>query len=192
MAERSRLLLLIALGETVLGIGIGTGLTEATVTPAVVLAALAALVATSMLWFLYFVDADLSIQGALRREDGGALGRARTVINAQLVVLAGLIATAVGFEAVIEAPSAPLELPTAAALHLGVALYLLAQTGLLRALTDGWSRTRSVSAVLLLAAAPLATTAPALVDLAVVCVVLVLLVLVLRWRRPRAGDRALD
>ena len=136
MVERSRLLLLIALGETVLTIGIAIAATP--MTTASTVTAVLALTSTTTLWFLYFTGPDAVINRSAE-SSSDRLRVARIAVNSQLVVLAGLIALAVANEIAIEEPNGATSLAVALVMHGGPLLYLAAQTWYLHALTGTWS-----------------------------------------------------
>ena len=174
MVERSRLFLLIALGECVLTIG--TAIAETELTAARLATAALGLVSTVMLWFLYFRSSDQVVN---RSAESAAdpLRVARIAVNSQLVVLAGLVALAVANETAIERPDEPTGIALAVALHAGPVLYLAAQTWYLHALSAVWSGPRIIGIAVLLAALPLSAIAVPLSAVLLVTVVLVAVVL---------------
>ncbi len=102
MAERCKLFLIIALGESILVTGATFG--ESDFTPAALAAFIVAFLGSVALWWVYF---DLSFDAAERAfessSDPGRLGRfAYTYLHIPMV--AGIIVTAVGDELVIAHP----------------------------------------------------------------------------------------
>ena len=185
MVERSRLLLLIALGETVLSIG--TAISKADLDTGSVVTALLALVITSLLWFLYFRGSDPIVnRSAATASD--TLRVARIAVNSQLVILAGLIAIAVANETGIEAPLETAGLAEALTLHLGAGFYLAAQTWYLHALTGRWPRARLIGFAALMVTVPITAATSALVGIALVTLVLTAIVLVSRRETRRADS----
>ena len=172
MIERSRLLLLIALGETVLAIGTAVG--EGPRDVASVVAAGAALGVTFVLWSLYFRGSDPVVRESAA-SDADRLRVARIAVDSQLIVLAGLISLAVGFELAVPEPTGPTRPGLALTLHAGGILYLAAQSWYLHALGGRWSRARLVGIVALAAAVPVSLR---VVPLAAILIVAVLLVIV--------------
>jgi low temperature requirement protein LtrA len=124
-AERHGLIVIIALGESVVGIGIGAEgrLHE----PAVVTTALLALALAAALWWLYFDrddDEGAQVLGGLATE-----GRARRALFAYslgvLVLVAGIVLAAAGLETAVAHPHHGLSAWAAWTLASGVAVYLL-------------------------------------------------------------------
>lgn len=187
MVERSRLLLLIALGETVLTIG--TAIAATPLTLASTVTAVLALTTTTTLWFLYFSGSDAVVnESAASATD--RLRVARIAVNSQVVVLAGLITLAVANELAIEDPTRGTTVPLALVMHLGPALYLAAQTWFLHALGGTLSRPRVLGMVVLLLTVPLSVAVTPLLSTALVAVVLVAVTVGSRvTRRPAVAGR---
>jgi low temperature requirement protein LtrA len=198
-AERHGLILLVALGESI--VALGAGVSGVHLTLPVLTAALLALVVSVALWWSYFdVVAPVAERVLLQAEGVARVRLARdsyTYLHFPMVV--GIIYTALGLKKVGEyvADTAhhtladPLS-PTAGwALHGGVALYLLAhQAFRLRNVgTVNQPRAVTVAAVLLLALA--GGVLPALVALGALAGVLVALIVfeVVWYADARAGVR---
>jgi low temperature requirement protein LtrA len=124
-AERHGLIVIIALGESVVGVGVGAEgqLHE----PAVVLTALLGLALAAALWWLYF-DRD-DEEGAQALAGMSTEGRARRALFAYslgvLVLVAGIVLAAAGLETAVTHPHGHLETWAAWTLVAGVAAYLL-------------------------------------------------------------------
>ena len=172
MIERSRLLLIIALGETVLTIG--TAVAETPVTVPATISAVLALVCTIVLWLLYFRGTDRVVKESAS-EVGDRLRVARIAMNSQLVVLAGLISLAVANELAIEEPLEATGLPLALALSIGPVLYLGAQAWYLHALGGRWSPSRLAGIAVFAVLVPLSAIVPALVAVLFITVILVVI-----------------
>ncbi|NTW40822.1 MAG: low temperature requirement protein A [Cellulomonadaceae bacterium] len=139
MIERSRLFLIIALGETILATGGAVATVPTTV--ATVGAAVLALLCTVALWALYFGGSDRLVTEH-SSTTGDPLRAARLAINGQVVTAGGLIVLAVGLTLTIQRPLAA-SLPAHSMLIFGgPLLYLTAQLWYLRALTGHHSRPR--------------------------------------------------
>src|SRR5512132_658271 len=195
LAERYGLVLIIALGEAFVAIGIGAtgvgiGLGE------VVAAILGLLIATAF-WLAYFDF--FSIRGErmlaeLRGPDRVALAR-DVYAYAHLPMIVGIVFFAFAMKAIVAHVGEELDSVAAFALCGGSALYLLTYSAI-RARIERRvtvSRGRFVAALLLLLLLPLATVVPALAALAVVTAVWLALhayELVL-WREARAESRSL-
>jgi low temperature requirement protein LtrA len=195
LAERYGLVLIIALGEAFVAIGIGAtgvgiGLGE------VVAAILGLLMATSF-WLAYFDF--FSIRGErmlaeLRGPDRIALAR-DVYAYAHLPMIVGIVLFAFAMKTIVAHVGEELDFAVAFALCGGSALYLLTYSGIRIRIERRvrLSSGRFVAALALLLALPLATVIPALAALAVVTAVWLALhtyELVL-WREARAESRSL-
>jgi low temperature requirement protein LtrA len=149
-AERHGLIVIIALGESVVGIGIGA---EGRLhQPSVVEAALLALALAAAMWWLYF-DRD-DEEGAQALGGMSAEGRTRRALFAYslgvLVLVAGIVVAAAGLETAVTQPHGHLTAWSAWTLAAGVAVYLLG-LGLFRrllGLPGAWLRPAFVVPVL--------------------------------------------
>ncbi|MBN8944871.1 MAG: low temperature requirement protein A [Rhizobiales bacterium] len=123
LAERCQLFVIVALGETLLATG-ATMAKAASWNAAILSALLATFLGTLAMWWLYFgtssKDATETITHA---DDPGRIGAYFHYIHAILV--AGIIATAVGNDLVLAHPHDPLKTPYALILSAGPAIYLL-------------------------------------------------------------------
>ena len=195
LAERYGLVLIIALGEAFVAIGIGAtgvgiGLGE------VVAAILGLLIATGF-WLAYFDF--FSIRGErmlaeLRGPDRIALAR-DVYAYAHLPMIVGIVLFAFAMKTIVAHVGEELDFAVAFALCGGSALYLLTYSAIRIRIERRvrLSSGRFVAAVALLLALPLATVIPALAALAVVTAVWLGLhtyELVL-WREARAESRSL-
>ena len=169
MIERSRLFLLIALGETILTTG--TALSTAHIDTSTVIAGGLAVLGTVALWGLYFTGSD-QLVSEHATTTGDPLRAARLAVNGQVVTAAGLIVLAVGYETAIHEPLAPAGITLSLLLFGGPLLYLGLQTWYLRALTGRLSQTRLVGAAALVVAAAAAWALPAVLALAASSVLL--------------------
>ncbi|TCO52814.1 low temperature requirement protein A [Actinocrispum wychmicini] len=137
-AERHRLLLIIALGETI--IAIGGGASRRLAEWPVVLAVVLAMVLISALWWIFFVgdhheDGERALAGTTPE---ARAERARWAYSvAYLVVIAGLVATAAGLHAVVHEPTHRLDLAGSITLAGGVVAFLLGIVLFLRVLRVG-------------------------------------------------------
>lgn len=125
LAERNRLVVIIALGETVLISG--TLLTDVDLDAATVTAALLGFALLVTLWWNYFnpfvEPADTG--------DAAAAGRS-SFAYAHAAMVAGAIVVAVGIEVVTAHPSEPLKAPYAVVLFAGPIIYLVGNAWYLR------------------------------------------------------------
>ena len=123
LAERCQLFVIVALGETLLATG-GV-LSEAPHwSGEVVSAVLATFAGTLAMWWLYFgISSEDATDTITRSDDPGRIGAYFHYVHALLI--AGIIATAVGNDLVMDAPGAAVGLPQAAMLVAGPLIYLL-------------------------------------------------------------------
>jgi low temperature requirement protein LtrA len=174
-AERHGLIILIALGESIIAIGVGAGFELDT---AVIVGAALGVVVISALWWLYFDVAAILARSRLLQMIGAE--RARLERDAysylHLPMVAGIVLFAFGLEETLGHPGDALDTVPAVALCGGAALYLLGHVGFLRRTTGRVFRRRTIGAVVLLALIPVAVAIPALVALALVSAVCALVV----------------
>jgi len=173
MLERSRLFLLIALGEAILT----TGSSVATADPSGPMFATAGLtmIAIIALWALYFGGSDkLIAEQAASSSD--PLRTARLAVNTQILVLASLISLAVASELAIEDPTGDSSLTLCLLMFGGPALYIAVQTWYLWAAIGRHATSGALAVLALAAGAAVATaTAPVVVAL-ILCGTLLALV----------------
>jgi low temperature requirement protein LtrA len=170
-AERHGLIVLIALGESIVALGAGTlGLP---LDPGVVAGDLLGLVVACALWWAYFDVVALAAERRLRRAEGSEqLSIARDSYSyLHLPMIAGIIFFAVGVKKTLAHVGDPLHTVPAVALCGGVALYLLAHVAFRLRNMGTWSVRRVVCAGILIAMIPLATQLPALATLAIVAAI---------------------
>jgi low temperature requirement protein LtrA len=174
--ERYGLIVIIALGESIVAIGVGAefGLDAGVVTAAVIGIAIAA-----ALWWLYF---DVVALVAERRVATAAPGREQNSIARDsfsylhLPMVAGIVLLALGLKKSLEHVGDPLHAVPAAALLGGVAVYLLAHVAFRWRIVHRFSTQRLVCAVVLMALIALAVEVPALVTMAIVAALLTALI----------------
>jgi low temperature requirement protein LtrA len=189
-AERHGLIVLIALGESIVAIGAGAGFEL--VTGGIVAAALG-IVVVSALWWLYFDVAALLARSRLMQARG--IEQARLARDAysylHLPMVAGVVLFALGLKTTLGHVGDALETVPAVGLCGGAALYLLAHVAFLFRTTGRVFRRRTIGAAVLLALVPAAVVIPALAALALVSAVCSLVVAyeVLRHREHRVQVR---
>jgi low temperature requirement protein LtrA len=170
-AERFQLFIIIALGETIVITGATTSQHELT-TATIVAFALAFLI-TAALWWLYFnLVAAIAERRLAEAENRTVLARdAYTYLH--VVIVAGILLTAVGDELVIAHPTDELGDAELAAVVSGPALYLLALVLLRLRMSGTLGGRRLAGAAACLAIGAIGTFAPALVVAALLFGVLV-------------------
>ncbi len=188
-AERHALFLILALGESIVAIGVGA---DAGVDAGVVAAAVLGTAVAAALWWLYF---DVVAIVAERRLADAAPGRERNSLARdsysflQFPMVAGIVLIALGLKKTLGHVGDPLETVPAVALLGGTALYLLAHVAFRLRNIGSWSRPRLVGAVAALAVLPAALELPALATIAVLTALLVVLVTFEALRYGEARDR---
>lgn len=198
-AERNGLIIILALGESivVLGVGAEVGITAGVVTAAVLGVALA-----SALWWTYFDVVALVTERRLRRATPGpeqnALAR-DSYSYLHLPMVAGIILVALGLENTLAHVLEPLHTVPAFALLGGVAIYLLAHVALRLRNARSINRHRLLLALALFALVPAADEVPPLLTLAGVNVLLWTMIAFEtsrygqgRWRLRREHPQAHD
>jgi low temperature requirement protein LtrA len=175
-AERHGAIVIIALGESVVAIGIGA---RPTIGAGVVVAAVLGVVITAALWWAYF---DVVAIVAGRRLQRAVEGRERNQIARDsysymhLPMVAGIALIAVGIKRTLIGVDDPLKFVPAAALLGGAALYLLAHVAFRLRNMHSLSTRRLVCAIVLLALVPAGAALPALATLGMLAAALVTLI----------------
>jgi low temperature requirement protein LtrA len=189
-AERYGLIILIALGESIIAIGLGAGFELDT---GVIVAAALGIVVVSALWWLYFDVAAIFARRRLTQATGLELHRLalHAYSYLHLPMVAGIVLFALGLKTTVGDIGERLDTVPAVALCGGAALYLLAHIAFLFRTTGRVFRRRTLGAVMLLALIPVAVAIPALAALALVSGVCALVVAweVIRYREDRVRVR---
>ncbi|HUR72901.1 MAG TPA: low temperature requirement protein A [Sporichthya sp.] len=194
-AERHGLIVIVALGESVVAIGVGVS--DRPFSGSIVAASLLGLVLTGALWWLYFDTSALRTERALAEADD--VTRARMGRDAfsllHLPIVAGIVLLALGMKKVLEYVadtehhdlSDPLEGVALAALVLGVVVYLLGQAAYYYRCTATLKVFRVSAAVLLL---PLLAAGPQMPAMATLGVLAAVVALMAAWEtHVFAADR---
>jgi low temperature requirement protein LtrA len=189
-AERHALIILIALGESIIAIGVGAGFELGL---EVIVAAALGIVVVSALWWLYFDVAAIFARRRLMQAKGLELHRLalHAYSYLHLPMVAGIVLFALGLKTTVGHAGEALDTVPAVALCGGAALYLLAHIAFLFRTTGRIFRRRTVGAAGLLALVPAAVAIPALAALALVSAVCSLVVTyeVIRYRAARVRVR---
>jgi low temperature requirement protein LtrA len=189
-AERHGLIILIALGESIIAIGVGAGFELDT---GVIAAAALGIVVVSALWWLYFDVAAILARRRLMQATGLELHRLalHAYSYLHLPMIAGTVLFALGLKTTLGHVGEDLDTVPAVGLCGGAALYLLGHIAFLFRATGYVFRRRTVAAAVLLALVPAAVAIPALAALALVSAVCSLVVAyeALRYREQRVGVR---
>jgi low temperature requirement protein LtrA len=188
-AERHGLIVIIALGESIVALGVGA---EVGVDLGVVAAATLGVALSAALWWLYF---DVVAHVAAQRLASARVGREQNEMARDsysylhFPMVAGVVVVAVGLKKTLAHVGDPLETVPAVALVGGVAIYLLAHVAFRWRNMHTLSRQRLVAAIVSVALLPLALELPALATLAIVVLLLVVLVSYEAIRFAEARDR---
>jgi low temperature requirement protein LtrA len=188
-AERHGLIVIIALGESIVAIGVGSG---AGVDAGVVAAAVLGIAIAGALWWLYF---DVVALVAERRLINAAPGLERNRIARDsfsylhLPMVAGIVLLALGLKKTLAHVEDPLDTVPAVAALGGTALYLLAHVAFRWRNVHRFSVQRLLCAMVLVALVPLAVEVPALATLGILAAVLAGLIAYEQVRFAELRDR---
>jgi low temperature requirement protein LtrA len=189
-AERHGLVVIIALGESIVATGAGTGHLDT----GVVTAAILGLVIAFALWWAYFDVVAVVAERRLRAATG--VERARLARDSysylHLPMVAGIVLLSLGIETTLHAVDHPLKVVAAVALCGGVALYLLGHIAFRLRNVHSLNRQRLAVALVCLALIPAATGIAALLTVATLALLLAGLIAyeALRFADARARIRA--
>lgn len=178
--ERHGLFIILALGESVVAIGVGAA--QKPISGPLLLAAILGVAAAVGLWWLYFDVASLAAEHRLLETPGQA--RVRLAVEAytygHFPIVAGIVLTAVGMEGVLAhaEDTKPLGGFYGAALFGGVALYLAGYLLFKQRTHSKLGLPRPVTIGVLLAALPAAIVLPPLAGLAGLVLILAALIVV--------------
>ena len=186
-AERHGAIVIIALGESIVALGIGA---KSVLSVGVVAAAVLGVVIAAALWWVYF---DVTAIVAERRLEEAAEGRERNEIARDsysylhFPMVVGVALIAVGMKLTIEHVDDSLKLVAAAALLGGAAMYLLAHVAFRLRNMHTLSTRRLLCACVLLALLPVGTALPAIATLGILAALLTVLIAyeVLRYAEAR-------
>jgi low temperature requirement protein LtrA len=175
-AERFGLIIIIALGESIVSIGVGaTGLP---LNFELILAAVVGIALASAMWWMYFDVVALVAARVLAAAQG--VERVKLARDSYSVLhyfmLAGIILTALGIKKTIAHPEEHLHEIPAVALCLGIAMFCAALSALRKRDVGGWNYQRLFVAALFIALIPFAERLPALATLGIATGILIALV----------------
>lgn len=182
-AERHGLIVIVALGESIVAIGVGV--THLAISWPIVIAAILGLAVSASLWWAYFDTAALLGEHALSRAEGQhRVSMARSAFTyLHLPMMLGIVMLALGLKKVLtyvgdtehHALSDPLYGAPLWAMYGGTAVYLLAHVGFALRCYRRLKTYRLAAAVVLVALVPLVANLPALASLGVLSALLIAL-----------------
>ena len=188
-AERHGLIVIIALGESIVAIGVGA---RSSLDAGIVVAGLLGVAVGAALWWVYF---DVTAIVAARRLAKASEGHERNGIARDsysylhFPMVAGIALVAVGLKVTIAHVHGTLKIVPATALLGGAALYLLAHVAFRLRNMHTLSARRLVCAVVLLALLPAAIALPALATLGILAALLAALIVYEAIRYADSRDR---
>jgi low temperature requirement protein LtrA len=170
-AERHGLIIIIALGESIVAIGVGAGGLE--LDAGIITAALFGIAVSAAMWWAYFDFVALIAENRLRSVP--PLEQVRTARDSynylHLPMVAGIVLFAFGVKTTLKHVDHHLDTMPAIALCGGVALYFLALSAFKRRNIGSFNLPRLAAAAALAVLAPIATAIPGLLALALVALV---------------------
>jgi low temperature requirement protein LtrA len=180
-AERFGLIVIIALGESIVSIGVGAeGVTLDAMT---ILAAILAITLASAMWWMYFDVVALAAARELSHREGADRVRLARDTYAMLHVflIAGIILCALAIKKTIGHPEEQLKDIPAVALGLGLAFYAGGLAAIRKRDMGTWNWFRLVVAVIALALIPAFKELSALASISIATGVLTILVATEAW-----------
>ncbi|WP_205698363.1 low temperature requirement protein A [Conexibacter sp. SYSU D00693] len=190
-AERHALIVIIALGESIVALGVGAE--ELHIGVGVVTACVLGIALVAALWWAYFDVVALVAERRLARAEGAERGEIARDSYSYLhfLMVAGIVLLALGIKKTLGDYDEPLKAMPAVCLCGGAALYYVGHILFRLRNVRSLSRSRSAATVALLATIPLATEVDALVALGVVAAIAVATVAyeAVRYAEARARIR---
>jgi low temperature requirement protein LtrA len=190
--ERHGLVVIIALGESIVAIGVGAAGVPLEI--GVIVAALLGIAVVSAIWWSYFDWVIFIAQARLAETTGAQRATlARDLYSyLHLPMVAGIVLFALGMKTTLADVDTPLPTIPAVGLCGGLALYLLAHVALRLRIGGGLGHGRPVATILLIGLIPLAMAVPALAALALVAAICAALIAyeAIRYREHRAWIRS--
>jgi low temperature requirement protein LtrA len=184
--ERHGLVVIIALGESIVAIGLGAA--GLPLDAGLIAAALLGIAVAASLWWSYFDWVAFIAQARLAEATGAERAAlARDLYSyLHLPMVAGIVLFALGLKTTLADLDSPLGTIPALGLCGGVALYLLAHVASRLRIGGGLGRGRPIATILLLALFPIAREVPALAALGFVAAVCAALIAYEALRYPYA------
>jgi low temperature requirement protein LtrA len=188
-AERHGLILIIALGESIVAIGVGA---EAGIDAGVVIAAVLGIVVAAALWWMYFDVVALVSERRLAEATPGHEQNSMARDSYSLLhfpMVAGIVLIALGMKKTLGQVDEPLELVPAVALLGGTAVYLLAHVAFRWRNVHTLNSRRLGMAILLVALIPLGVELDSVVTVGILAALLCALIAYETHSYGEARDR---
>jgi low temperature requirement protein LtrA len=190
-AERHGLVVMIALGESIVALGVSASGTP--LSAGVIATALVGMTVATALWWTYFDWFSIVVEHRLRQATGAAQATlARDAYSyLHFMMVAGIVLFAMSMKKTLAHYDHELAVVPATALCAGLGAYLLAHVLLRYRISRSIGHGRPVAFVALMVLWPLADNMPALAALSVAAAIFVLLIAyeAIRYREPRAFIR---
>lgn len=188
-AERFGLIVIIALGESIVAIGAGTGIVE--ITPSVIFVAVTSMAVVCAMWWIYF-DIVITVAGK-KLAEAAPSERIRLARDSYSVMhfflILGIIFAALGFKKTLGDYDYPLKEIPAFALCTGLAMYVATLSALRKRNVGSFNRYRLAAAAALLALYPAAREIDSKYTLISAFGILLTLILVENWRFKEVRER---
>ena len=193
-AERHGLIVILALGESILAIGVGVSAVP--ISLPILVGVVLSIAITVAMWSAYFTRLALAAEHALSARRQGPKARAATdgYTYLHLLVVAGIVLAALGLEVAMAhiGDRGGLGWFGAAALGGGVACYLAGTALFARRVVGGCPTLRLAAAAALVAGVPLCAAVPPMAALALVCAALCALLTAEDRARPASTGADAD
>jgi low temperature requirement protein LtrA len=188
-AERHGLIIIIALGESIVSVGVGAGAHD--LDAGIIAGALLGVAVAAAMWWAYFdfvaLVAERRLREAPQPEQVRIARDSYTYLH--LPMVAGIVLCALGIKKTLPHVGAHLHAVPATSLCAGAALYFLALSAFKRRNIGSFNQPRLVTAAVLVALAPAATAMPALLALGLVALTSCCLIAYEMVRYAEARDR---
>ena len=192
--ERYGLVVILALGESIVAIGVGVG--REPITPTILFATLLAVALTVSLWWLYFDIVSIAAEKYLAKLSG--VERADLATDGytylHFSLIAGIIISALGIEQVLAhlGSGHGFGVFGSTALFGGTSLYLAGHAFFWKRVSGQWLPSRLIGSTVLLALVPVGAAVPALgaITIASLSCVAIVVIETIRYGRERAQLRS--
>ena len=194
-AERHSLIVIIALGESILAVGVGATQVGSQAIHAHVQTiglALMAVLLVALLWWAYFDRVASDAEHRLEETPAGFEQNELARLGYSLLhlpLIAGVILAALGLKYTISHPHDALSAPIAAAFFGGVGLYLLAHVAFRRVMLGDVNWARLVTGLMLFALIPAGTQVDAWISQFVITALMAMVIVLESRTRPSAAIR---